>query len=56
MVSIEEKESCEMCGEAVVYGFSLCVECDADVYSWNEVTGYYHMKSGEIVDTTKHSL
>ena len=49
-----EFEPCEMCGTPITYSFSLCDECDEKVKFWDEETGYYHMKDGEIVDTTKH--
>lgn len=50
-----EFEPCEMCETLVPYSFSLCDECDEKVKFWDEETGYYHMKDGEIVDTTKTS-
>lgn len=51
-----ETEQCEFCGTSVTYGFSLCDECDAKVAYFNEETGNYHLKNGEIVDTTKHQF
>ena len=49
-------EPCEMCGEAVIYSFSLCDDCDSKIAYFNERTGNYHMKNGQIVDTTKHQV
>ena len=51
-----EFEPCEMCGVDVVYGFSLCDDCDEDVLRFDEKTGYYLMKNGDVIDTTKHQF
>lgn len=48
-----EFEPCEICGTPVVYCFSLCRGCDDNVRHWDEDTGYYHMKDGRVIDTTK---
>ena len=50
---LPEFEPCEMCGEDVIYGFSLCDECDEKVDRFDDRTGLYIMKGGNIVDTTK---
>jgi hypothetical protein len=49
-----EFEPCEMCGKNTNYGFSLCDKCDEIVSKFDEKTGLYILKNGEIVDTTKH--
>lgn len=49
-------ESCEMCGATVLYGFSLCNECDDKVLSFDEEAEKYIVKNGEIIDTTKHQF
>lgn len=46
-------EPCEICGDHIEYGFSLCNKCEDQVKHWNEETGNYHMKDGRIIDTTK---
>ncbi|WP_169911325.1 hypothetical protein [Evansella clarkii] len=47
-------EPCEMCGVDVIYGFSLCDDCDKKVEKFDETTGLYTLENGEVVDTTKH--
>lgn len=46
-------EPCEICGTLVEYGFSLCGKCDSNVAFWDDETGFYIMKDGQILNTTK---
>lgn len=53
MKRLDDFEPCEMCGKDVLYGFSLCDDCDELVEKFDEQTGFYIMKDGKAIDTNR---